>query len=45
MTQIYPEKTVKWTNKGKNKSNEPNSQSHDKNLKERETQGKLAEFN
>ena len=28
MIQIYPEKT-KWTNKVKNKSHEPDSQSHD----------------
>ena len=29
VTQIYPQKTEKWTNKGKNKSNEPHSQSND----------------
>ena len=29
ITQIYPEKTEKRTNKGKNKSNKPSFQSHD----------------
>ena len=28
MTQISPEKTDKWTNKGKNKNNESDFQSH-----------------
>ena len=27
MAQIFPENTEKWTNKGKNKSNDPDSKS------------------
>ena len=31
VTQLYLEKTFKWTNKGKNKSTESDSQSHEFN--------------